>query len=313
MARKCAGWAVLLGGLAIMIGIAAILIESALHVPDSLHTVADPRHADALVREQPAKWRSVEIAAADGTRLRGWFFRPQQENGTAVLALHGVADNRTGVLGHARILLRNGYAVLTPDQRGHGESGPSAISYGLRESDDVKLWVDWLSRQSGVARVYGLGESYGAAVLLQSLPGEPRIKAAIAECAFSSFRTIAAERIGQKLGLGGRPSAVLFAPVVGSAFLYAQLRYGLRFQEADPELALSRTNAAIFLIHGAVDANIAPAHSLALARASRNAELWIVKNAGHTGALAADPAEFERRVIGWLARVERPVAACIGC
>lgn len=45
-----------------------------------------------------------------------------------------------------------------------------------------------LSNTKQGARIYGLGESLGAAVLIEALPVEPRLRAMVAESAYSSFQ-----------------------------------------------------------------------------------------------------------------------------
>src|SRR5262249_34859173 len=90
------------------------------------------------------KCAAVEVRSSDGFRLRGWWIAPNPPTRTAVILLHGVADTRQGMLGHARLLLKNGYSVLMPDSRGHGISEGDRITYGLKEADDIRIWADWL-------------------------------------------------------------------------------------------------------------------------------------------------------------------------
>lgn len=53
------------------------------------------------------------------------------------------------------------------------------MTYGVLESDDVHRWVDLLVSSEGCQRVFGLGESLGAGILLQSLSVEPRFRAVV--------------------------------------------------------------------------------------------------------------------------------------
>ena len=62
----------------------------------------------------------VAIRAADAVELRAWFTEPPYRSGSAVILLHGVADNRDGVASHARLFLPRGYSVLLPNARAHG-------------------------------------------------------------------------------------------------------------------------------------------------------------------------------------------------
>ncbi len=75
--------------------------------------------------------------------------------------------------GYGKWLLENHYSVLLPDARAHGSSGGEFATYGLLESEDIHRWVDWLVNTDHPRCVFGLGESMGAAQLLQALPREP--------------------------------------------------------------------------------------------------------------------------------------------
>ena len=105
-----------------------------------------------------------------------------------MLALHGLGDNRLGMEGFAGIALEHGFTVLLPDARGHGESGGELATYGLLERNDIHQWVDYLEAATQPRCVYGMGESMGAAQLLQSLEVENRFCAVVAKSSFSSFR-----------------------------------------------------------------------------------------------------------------------------
>jgi pimeloyl-ACP methyl ester carboxylesterase len=147
-----------------------------------------------------AKLEPVEITAADGIPLRGWAVTPSQANGNTVLLLHGVTDNRLGMAGYAQFFVRHGYTVLMPDSRAHGESGGRIATYGLRESSDIHLWVDWIEDHQHPSCIFGMGESMGAALLLQSLPEEHRFCAVVAESSFANAREVESERLANFVG-----------------------------------------------------------------------------------------------------------------
>jgi hypothetical protein len=70
---------------------------------------------------------------------------------------------------------------------------------------------------------YGLGESMGAAVLLQALHGEPRLCAVAVESPYASFREVALDRLVQKFAASSLAARMLLTPLVAEAFLYARL------------------------------------------------------------------------------------------
>ncbi len=248
--------------------------------------------------------RNVEITAADSNVLRGWLLTPPDPIGNAVLILHGSATNRASQLALAKMFLGHGYTVLAPDNRGHGESGGAITTYGLLEADDVHRWVSWLIDDQHPRHVFGIGESLGGAVLIESLAVEPRFSAIVAESAYSSFERIARDRVAERLPIPQPAGRLLAAPPVWAGFLYARLRYGLDFRDASPEAAITRSTTPVLLIHGLNDTQTPPEHSRILAgKNPRSTTLWLVPGAGHTGAFGTAPQEFETRVLSFFAAV----------
>ena len=130
-------------GASIALGACTVVVTNgALHVPRQ--TPPPAQAADALARRTNSTWTEMQVRAPDGVTLAGWLFTPRVPNGAAVIALHGVADSRLGMLAHAEFLLRSGFTVLVPDSRGHGASDKAAITYGVREATDIRCWSDRL-------------------------------------------------------------------------------------------------------------------------------------------------------------------------
>jgi len=274
----------------------ALVSENALRIPTLLREAPRTAVAEAVARETGSGWSAVEVTADDGAILRAWLFVPRVPATSAVILLHGVADSRRGVMSQALLLLRNGFTVLAPDSRGHGVSGGEVATYGLKEAGDVHHWAEWLFRNQHTQRLYGLGESMGAAILLQSLRAEPRFRAIVAECPFSTFEDIAQYRLSQVSGLG--PLAV--RPCMRLAFLYALLRYGVDLRQVSPADVVRTTRVPILLIHGEQDTNIPPSHSVTLHALNPTAtRLWLVPNTRHVEAVVTHPAEFAELVVAW--------------
>lgn len=273
---------------------AIVVTDNAVHLPGRIPPNADA--AQRLARGTGSTWKEISVTAADGVALSGWLFTPAEPNSSAVIALHGVGDTRMGMLAHADFLLRSGFIVLVPDVRGHGKSGGAITTYGVREARDVRCWTDWLLRSPGVHRLYGIGQSMGAAILIESLKAEPRFRAIVADCPFATFEEIAYERLHQVSGI----PQPLFWPIVHLGFLYADLRYGVDLRQASPLEAIRATRVPVLLIHGTADRNIPPRHSLELHAANPAAtRLWLVPGAGHVASFSTDPQNYARNVVSW--------------
>jgi dipeptidyl aminopeptidase/acylaminoacyl peptidase len=265
------------------------------------------QEAAAAVHDQfHAKLEDVSITAADGVVLKAWYAHPAGFNGNTVVLLHGITDNREGVAGYAGLFLQHGYAVLLPDARGHGESGGALATYGIKEADDLHRWVSWLYQHDPPQCVYGFGESYGAALVLQSLTVEKRFCAVAVESPFSTAREMSYERVSGPLHLKPWFGKTFARPVIWSAVIYARLRYGIDLFQPSPLQAVRHSTTPVLLIHGADDRSIAPFHSQLIAQtAPDHVHLWLVPNAGHTMAWAAAHQEFEWRVLAWFALHQR--------
>jgi len=293
---------------------AIVMVQLTLH-PWRLPLPPKARIA-AMYAPYGAYLQPVVIQAADGVELHAWYSVPEHQNGKSVILLHGIGDNRGGVAGYGQAFLRQGYRILLPDSRAHGESGGSVATYGLREGGDIHRWVDWLYGK-GATCVDGFGESMGAALVVESLRSESRFCAIVAESAFSDFRSVAYDREGYFVGAGrfglerivGRTVGLLPAEL---GLLYARWRYGIDLHRANPVDAVRSSKVPVLLIHGEDDINILPWHASALARADpAYANLWLVPGAGHCGAVGVAPDEFWSRVFNFLARHNRALPGAV--
>ena len=238
--------------------------------------------------------------------MKAWFVEPRNTNGSAVILLHGVTDNREGVAGFAPMFLNHGYDVLIPDSRAHGESDGTLATYGLRERYDIQRWAAWLKYNSKGC-VYLFGESMGAAIALQAPEVTPELCAVAVESPFSTFREIAYDRLAQHTPFGTWFWRSAGRPLIEIALGYARLRYDIDLAQADPEEAMEHSKVPALLIAGTLDRNIPMRHSAELMRTSgSHAALWIVQGAHHGGAVSVAGPEFQRRILEWFQQHDHP-------
>lgn len=307
--------AVCLVGLLTLSVIAGVfLAEGSLHPGRHPLAAESEMQARGMAARQHSDLEDVTIVASDGVPLHAWSIHPRTGNHSTVILLHGLSDNRLGMVGYAELLLVHGFGVLMPDARAHGASGGALATYGLLEADDIHKWFDWLEQNEHPDCVFGFAESMGAAQLLQSLRSEPRFCAVAVESPFSSLREIAYDRLGQFFRTGPWLGRTVLRPVVEVAFAYGKWKYKLDLRQVSPEDVVAATTVPVLLIHGRNDSNIPVRHSRRIAARNPGVVLWEVPNADHCGAVTAAPQEFDHKLLGWFdghsnrARNTRPIS-----
>jgi uncharacterized protein len=258
--------------------------------------------AQNIFAEIGAKCDESDVRAPDGILLRGWKVRPARPNGSWVLVFHGVADNRTGVVGQASILLTAGYSVVMMDARAQGASEGNMATYGWLERKDTSAILDALQTTEHPKHIFALGESMGAGIALQSAAYDPRIEAVVAEAPFASLREAAYDYAGlQHSPLLGM---TLFAPGAWTMIWHGELLAGIPAAEVSPERAVAQRPFPVLLICDEADTTLPCRHAEKIYSAARGPkELWRVPGAPHTGALGTEPDEFRRRVLTFFERI----------
>src|SRR5215831_1558372 len=138
------GLFLLLGYLTLSFVAGVFMAEGTLHPGRRPLSAKDEMLAGEMAHKYDSELADVAILAPDGVTLSAWSIRPRNSNGKAVILLHGLSDNRLGMIGYAELLLRHSFSVLMPDARAHRTRGGQLATFGLLESDDIQRWFGWL-------------------------------------------------------------------------------------------------------------------------------------------------------------------------
>jgi len=241
---------------------------------------------------------TITIASGSGSRLSGWF-APGAPHGGAVLLMHGVRANRFEMLDRARLLHREGFAVLLFDFQAHGESPGTAITFGYLEAKDARAAFDELRRRAPGERAGVIGVSLGGAAAILS---EPPLEAdaMVLEAVFASFDAAVENRVAMHLGPVGPYVAPLVTPLLTGQ---VQPRLGFDPRVLRPAAHIATVHAPLLLIAGEADRHATLAEmKLIYTGANTPKELWIIPGAHHQEFQHYACADYERRVIGFLKR-----------
>jgi uncharacterized protein len=239
------------------------------------------------VSEPPAlgmPYEHVTITTEDGLELTGSYV--PSKNRAAVVVYPGLAAVK-----EAAMLARNGYGVLLLDPRGQGGSEGDTVRWAGHL--DLVAGAEYLQQRPDVdpRRVAGFGSSVG---------GESLLRAAAASTAFAA---VVSEGAGGDVGEDETTGAARILSVPTTAMLSAAVTV-FSNRGAPPDVVDEVGKIAprpVFLVYA--DPGMggeATRQPLYYAAAGESARMWKVPDAGHTGGIDAHPAEFERRVVGFL-------------
>jgi fermentation-respiration switch protein FrsA (DUF1100 family) len=206
-----------------------------------------------------------------------------------------VKSSRASTAASAAWLAGMGYAALTIDFRGHGQSQMAERSFGLREAADARAALMWLKRQQAGARVAVIGHSLGGAAALLGAEGPLPADALVLQAVYPDIRHAIRNRIADRLTLG---PAWLLEPLLSFQSLP---RFGVMPGALSPLDALRRYRGPVFVIGGQADRYTPPGETRALfAAAPGPKRLWIVPGRDHEAMGDMRDPIYRQRVAGFL-------------
>ncbi len=238
----------------------------------------------------------VSISSSDGLNLVGDVFITDANSHNWVIAIHGYTGKRQQMYSYARYYAEQGYNVLTPDMRSHGDSEGKFIGMGWLDKEDVKLWIDHVLGIDPDAQIILHGVSMGGATVMMT-SGEDlphNVKAIIDDCGYTSVWDEFTDEARYLFNISQ-------FPILYTASAISKIRAGYTFQEASALEQVKNTSIPIFFIHGEEDnfVNTRMVYSLYDACNSQK-DLYVVEGAGHGQALYMDPDKYFTKVFGFI-------------
>lgn len=238
----------------------------------------------------------VSITSKDNLTLKAEYAAKEDSHQWAIL-IHGYMSNRQSMETYAMTYEKNGYHVLLPDNRTHGESEGEYIGMGWLDKEDIKLWIQWLIEKDPEAQIVLHGVSMGGATVMMLSGDEDVSKQVVGyveDCGYTSVWDIFAKELKLRFSL---PTF----PVLDISSLYAKLFVGYDLKEASAQKQVAMNERPMLFIHGAED-DFVPTDMVyeVYEAASCEKELYVVEGAGHAGALSTDPAKYWETVFGFL-------------
>ena len=110
---------------------------------------------------------TVQLTTGNGIKLESWYMKADSAIGTVIL-FHGLTSNKGNVLNEAFAFISLGYNTMLVDMRAHGNSEGIVNSLGSKESEEVKLAYDHVSKK-GEKNIVLWGMSLGAVIITKAI------------------------------------------------------------------------------------------------------------------------------------------------
>ena len=252
--------------------------------------------ASRPIGEAPADLHALPVAIKVSTDdlVSGWLLPGVKGNG-AVLLLHGVRSDRRQMIERARLLNRQGYAVLLIDLPAHGESTGKRITFGLREATGVKAALGYLRQELPEERIGVIGVSLGAASFMLS-KAVPAPNAVVLESMFPTITEAVTDRLTRQLG----PAGDVLAPLL---LWQLPFRLGISASDLRPIDEMPSLRAPVLIMSGTRDEHTTLAESKRIFEAAHGPkEFWPVEGAAHVDLYMYSPKAYESKLLPFLAK-----------
>lgn len=255
----------------------------------------------SIQRLDKLPYEGVCITAADGIKLFGRYYHTR-DGAPVQIQFHGYRGSAMrDFCGGTAFAHKMGHNALVVDQRCHGSSEGSTITFGVMERYDCQSWAQYAYQRFGKNTPLILaGVSMGATTVLMASDLElpETVRGIIADCPYSSPVEIITKVAGE-FGLPRKASTALCRL---GALLFGHFRVG----DASATASVSRTKLPILLLHGEDDQLVPCDMSMEIYRAcASDKELQTFPGASHGMCYFEDPKLYEETV-------ERFLKRCLG-
>lgn len=245
--------------------------------------------SEKLLKSQ--EFEPIYIKSFDGLSLFGRYYQGN-EGAPLFIEFHGYkGDALRDLCAEDMVFKSLGASTLIVDQRAHGKSEGTTISFGVLERFDCLSWVDWARERFGNVPIFLAGISMGASSVLMAsnLDLPSNVCGIIADCAYSSPSEII-KKVCLDIGL---PPRLIYPFIWAGARLFGKFN----LSKFSPKKAVAESKTPIIIMHGEAD-DFVPCKMSGEIYDSCASEkyLYTFFGAGHGFSFATDAEKYEHSV-----------------
>ena len=246
---------------------------------------------------EKVKKEKITMSADDGKILVAQKIVVNKNSNDWVVILHGQNGTIEDIYDIGARYASEGYNILMPDLRAHGESEGSFYGMGWLDRLDVINWIDVILDDHPSANVIIHGIDLGAdtALMLSGEPLKDSIKAIIAEGAYTNAWDVV------KTEYKARHEKWPVFPILHMVNPVAKVWGGYSLKEADAVKQVKNAKIPILLIHGQNDTYVTEAmtEELNAAIASEH-EVLSIATGTHEDCRFAEPDTYYNKVMEFI-------------
>lgn len=255
--------------------------------------------------EDSERIQRVSLVSNDGLLLVGYYWQADKffdRTLNTVILVHGMYDSAAGLAYLAEEYHKKEWNVLSIDLRSHGESEGTKRTMGVREAEDLALWINYLEKNMQVEVLFLHGVSMGAATVLlyagnvmnagKEKDTMTSVKGIIADSSYSSYKSVFVRLVRMIVKNSFVANSIVWGASCAS-FLFT----GIFFSAMRPDKAIEKIDVPLLLFHGEKD-TLVPLSMVKLFE-----ELVVVPEAPHIGAYFYAPELYIKKITDFVGRI----------
>ena len=249
------------------------------------------------------------ITSDDGLKLFGRIYKTAATTSTWIITIHGYKSDSADILDRSEAFVNQGYNVLAPDMRAHGNSEGAFTGMGWLDRKDVLDWINYIIGLDPDAKIVLYGVSMGGATVMmtsgEDLP--PNVVCAVEDCGYTSVHDEFSWQMTQQY------SYLPHFPLFNIISLLSKMRAGYSFEEASSVDQLAKCKIPMLFIHGDADTYV-PFYMLQQnydADADPDKQMLVVPGAKHAESYTVAPELYWNTVFSFLNKYGAPGAVAI--
>ena len=109
-----------------------------------------PKFQKTTIQEVPHfSFETVQLLTKKNISIEAWYMPVDSSKGTVII-VHGLGGNKSFLLSEAYEFRYWGFNIMLIDLRAHGNSDGNTTTLGVRESEEIKLAYDYISKKGEI-------------------------------------------------------------------------------------------------------------------------------------------------------------------